>query len=44
LNSHDDGRTFTRMAGDAAPASGLAVTERGQLVLAGLRGVRRPND
>ena len=41
LLSRDDGRTYTRMASDAAPAAGLAATERGQIVLAGLRGLRR---
>ena len=43
LQSRDDGRSFTRMASDPVPAAGLAATERGQIVLAGLRGVRRPH-
>lgn len=42
LHSRDDGRSFTRTSSDPAPAAGLAATERGHIVLAGLRGVRRP--
>ncbi len=42
LHSRDDGRSFTRLAHDPAPAAGLAATEKGQIVLAGLRGMRRP--
>lgn len=40
LTSRDGGQSFTRRAGDGVPASGLATTPQGQLVLAGLRGVR----
>lgn len=42
LTSRDDGRSFTRRAGDGVPAAGLATTPQGQFVLAGLRGMRRP--
>lgn len=43
LVSHDDGRSFTHQAGGGVPASAFAANGRGALVLAGLRGVRRPN-
>jgi photosystem II stability/assembly factor-like uncharacterized protein len=43
LRSRDDGRSFTKTppAGGPLPAAGLAATDDGALVVAGLRGVRR---
>ena len=43
LSSRDDGRSFTRRAGDGVPAAGLAATPQGQFVLAGMRGLRGMN-
>lgn len=42
LQSSDDGRSFARRAGTGVPAAGLAASYRGELVLASLRGMRRP--
>jgi photosystem II stability/assembly factor-like uncharacterized protein len=44
LLSRDDGRSFTKTAPAAGPvpATGLAATDAGQVVLASLRGMRRP--
>jgi photosystem II stability/assembly factor-like uncharacterized protein len=42
LLSRDDGRSFTRVVADGVPAAGLAPNTQGKLVLAGLRGMRRP--
>lgn len=39
LTSRDDGRSFSRRAGNGMPSAGLAAAAQGRLVLAGLRGL-----
>lgn len=41
LLSRDDGRSFSPRPGDGVPVSALVVTPKGQLLSAGLRGLRR---
>jgi photosystem II stability/assembly factor-like uncharacterized protein len=43
LQSRDDGRSFAKLVGIGVPAAGLAASFHGELVLASLRGMRRPN-
>jgi len=42
LQSRDDGRSFTRVASDPSPAVALAATRGGQIMVAGMRGLRHP--